>query len=119
MLTRITGLRGQERLRIEVAKRVRRAVERRGASPHTLRIAFFDDDGPRGGVAIRCALTVTPSRGPSVRVEHTARRYSAAFKGALTVLTRRLKRRAQRQRRRMRYPRSRPVASGPSIVNAH
>ena len=117
MLSKITGLRGQERLRIEVVKRMRRLLERRGASPHTVRIAFFDDDGRRGGVAIRCALTVTPSRGPSVRVEHTARTYSAAFKGALTVLTRRLKRRVQRQRRRRRYPRSRPVTREPSVVD--
>ena len=110
MLTRISGLRGRDRLRIEVEKQVRTLVERRGGSPRAVRIAFFDDDGPRGGVAIRCALTLTPSRGPSIRVEHTARTHSAAFKEALTVLTRQLKRRVQRQRYRARYPRARPAA---------
>ena len=110
MLIRISGLRGRDQLRIEVVKQIRRLLERRGVSPRAVRVAFFDDDGPRGGVAIRCALTVTPSRGPRIRVEHTARAYTTAFKKALTVLTRRLKRRAQRQRYRMRYPRSRSAA---------
>lgn len=112
MLVRIGGLRGRDRLRVEVVKQMRRFMERRAASAPAVRVAFFDDDGPRGGVAIRCAATLTPSRGSSIRVEHTARTHSAAFKGALTVLTRRVKRRVQRQRRRMRHPRPRPVARG-------
>jgi len=45
----ISGLRGRDRLRIEVVKRVRRLLERRGASARAVRVAFFDDDGPRGG----------------------------------------------------------------------
>jgi hypothetical protein len=111
MLIRISGLRGRNRLRIDVAKQMRRLLERRSASPRAVRIAFFDDDGPRGGVAIRCALTLTPARGPGIRVEHTARTYSAAFKGALTILTRQVKRRRQRQRRPMRFPRPRPASA--------
>ena len=105
MVVRITGLRGRDRLRDEVPKQVRRVLDRRGLSPRAVRVAFFDDDGPRGGVAIRCALTITPERGPSIRVEETARTYTAAFRGALVVLTRRAKRRVQRRRRRTRYPR--------------
>lgn len=110
MLTRISGLRGQARLRAEVVKQIDRLVARRGVAVRAVRVGFFDDDGPRGGVAIRCALTLTPSKGPIIRVEHTARTYSAAFDGALTILTRRLKRRVQRRRRRTRHPR--PRAAG-------
>jgi hypothetical protein len=110
MLITINGLRERDRFRVEVAEQTRRMLERRGGSPRAVRVAFFDDDGARGGVAIRCALTVTPARGPGIRVEHTARTYSAAFKGALSVLTRTMKRRVQRQRRRKRYPRPRPAA---------
>ena len=105
MLTRISGLGARDRLRVEVEQQLDRLVARRGIAPRALRVAFFDDDGPRGGVAIRCALTLTPSRGPILRVEHTARTHSDAFKGALTILARRLKRRVQRRRRRARYPR--------------
>jgi hypothetical protein len=110
MLIKINGLRGRDRLREDVVNQIRRLMERRGGSPRAVRIAFFDDDGPRGGVAIRCAATLTPSRGPVIRVESTARTYSAAFKGSLAGLKRRLKRRIQRRRRRMRYPRPRPSA---------
>ena len=112
MLTRISGLTDRHQLRADIVKQINGLVARRGAAPRAVRVAFFDDDGPRGGVAIRCALMLTPSRGPILRVEHTARTYSAAFKGALTVLTRQLKRRAQRRRRRLRYSRPRPDRIG-------
>jgi hypothetical protein len=110
MLTRISGVGARGRLRAEIVRRLERLVARRGVAPRAVRVAFFDDDGPRGGVAVRCALTLTPSKGPIIRVEHTARTYSAAFKGALTILARQLKRRVQRRRRRTRYPRPRPAA---------
>ena len=103
--SKIRGLDGQPRLRGHVATRLTRLLTRRRITPRSVRVAFHDDDGPRGGVAIRCALTLTPSRGPILRVEHTARTRSDAFKGALTILARRLKRRVQRRRRRARYPR--------------
>jgi ribosome-associated translation inhibitor RaiA len=111
MLRRISGLGGRDRLRAEVVTQIDRLEARRGAAPQAVRVAFFDDDGPRGGVAIRCALTLTPAKGPILRVEHTARAYAEAFKGALTILTRQLKRRVQRRRRRLRYPRSRPATA--------
>lgn len=100
----IRGLRGQRRLRVEVAKQLGAWLERRRVAPVSVRVAFFDDDGPRGGVAIRCALTLSSQRGPLVRVEHTARTYSAAFRGAFAILKRRLKRRVERGRRRARRP---------------
>jgi hypothetical protein len=110
MVTKISGLRGRHELRPEIVKQITGLLARRGATPHVVRVAFFDDDGPRGGVAIRCALTLRPSKGPVLRVEHMARTHPAAFKGALTILTRQLKRRVQRRRRRLRYPRPRPAA---------
>jgi ribosome-associated translation inhibitor RaiA len=104
MLTAIRGLRGQRRLRVEVVNQLSELLERRRFTPVSVRVAFFDDDGPRGGVAIRCALTVRPKRGPTIRVEHTARTHSAAFNGGLAILRRQLKRHVQRRRRRARYP---------------
>jgi len=86
MLIRISGLRGRDQVRIEVVKQIRRLLERRGVSPRAVRVAFFDDDGPRGGVAIRCALTLTPLRGPRIRVEHTAHAVSSiAIGGGVTI----------------------------------
>jgi hypothetical protein len=104
MRTVINGLRGQHRLRSEVVEQLSDLLERRRATPLFVRVAFFDDDGPRGGVAIRCALTLAPRRGPTIRVEHTERTHSAAFKGAFVILKRQQKRRVERTRRRARYP---------------
>ena len=106
----ITGLRRHRRLRDEVVRQLSSLLARRRLTPVSLRVAFFDDDGPRGGVSIRCALTVRPRRGPTIRVEHTARTYGAAFKGGFAVLKRQVKRHVQRRRRRARYP-TRPKAA--------
>jgi hypothetical protein len=53
---------------------------------------------------------VTPRRGPTIRVEHTARTYSAAFKGGFAIMRRQMKRHVQRRRRRARYPTRRTPA---------
>jgi hypothetical protein len=111
MRTVITGLRRQRRLRGEVMKQLSDFLERRRLTPVSLRVGFFDDDGPRGGPSTRCALTVTPRRAPAIRVEHTARTYAAAFGGGFAVLKRQLKRHVQRRRRRVRYP-TRPPRAG-------
>ena len=103
MFIEITGLPERDQLRIRAERLLHDVLERRRAV--AVRVAFFDDDGPRGGVAIRCALTLPPSRGPIVRVEYTARTHSAAFNGGVAILKRRLKRRAERSRRRTRFPR--------------
>ena len=110
MLTAISGLRGQRRFRSEVVKQLSALLERRRVAPVSVRVAFFDEDGPRGGVAIRCAITLTPRRGRSIRVEHTAGTHLAAFNGGFATLKRKLKRRIERRRRRARYPtRRRPM----------
>jgi hypothetical protein len=56
MLTTIRGLRGQRQLRAEVLRQLSGLLERRRVAPVSMRVAFCDDDGPRGGVATRCAL---------------------------------------------------------------
>jgi hypothetical protein len=101
MFIEITGLREADDRRSRAERLLHDVLERRRVV--AARVAFFDDDGPRGGIAIRCALTVTPLRGPTIRVEHTARTPSAAFNGGVAILKRRLKRRAERTRRRTRF----------------
>ena len=103
MFIEITGLGERDDLRIRAERLLHDVLERRRAVAG--RAAFFDDDGPRGGEAIRCALTVTPRRGAAVRVESIARTDAAAFNSAIAILKRRLKRRAERIRRRTRFAR--------------
>ena len=69
-----------------------------------VRAAFFDDDGPKGGSAIRCALTTHLPNVPIVRVEHTAEAPRPAFDGALAKLERKLLQHRGRRRDSGRRP---------------
>jgi hypothetical protein len=58
------------------------------------RVAFTDENGPRGGPAIRCALTVSVPPRRLVHVETQAVSARLALDGVLGKLERRLARRA-------------------------
>jgi ribosome-associated translation inhibitor RaiA len=75
------------------------------ASAH---VSFTDDNGPKGGPAIRCAMTLTVPRRRPVHVEAAATTPSLALSGALARLERRLRRlrglaRASRRRPKKYY----------------
>lgn len=67
-------------------------------------VAFFDDNGPKGGRAMRCALTVRLPFRPSIRVERTAETPRLAFDAAFAVLERQLERYRERDRDSKRHP---------------
>lgn len=90
--------------RERVAREFAAMVARLGVRPIAARATFFDDDGPKGGKAIRCALTTRLPRVPTVRVEHTAEAPRMAFDGALAKLERQLVQHRRRQRDRGRRP---------------
>ncbi len=91
------GLRGHPRFRMEVARRMNGILGPRQVRPLSARVTFSDEDGPRGGVAIRCGLTVRlPGRAP-IRVAHQARTYRQAFAGAFEMLKSQVKRTTQRR----------------------
>lgn len=87
-----------------VAREFGAMVARLGVRPMAARATFFDDDGPKGGKAIRCALTTRLPRVPTARVEHTAEAPGPAFDGALAKLERQLLQRRRRQRDSRRRP---------------
>jgi ribosome-associated translation inhibitor RaiA len=66
--------------------------------------AFFDDNGPKGGRAMRCALTVRLPFRPSIRVERSAVTPRLAFDAAFAVLERQLERYRERDRDSKRHP---------------
>ena len=72
---------------------------RSGARP-----SFFDDNGPKGGRAMRCALTVRLPFRPSIRVERSAVTPRLAFDAAFAVLERQLERYRERDRDNKRHP---------------
>jgi hypothetical protein len=94
---------------VGAALRTRVAAKLTGAvaalpPPVTIRATFFDDNGPKGGRAMRCALTVRRPYAPDVRVEHTAASARRAFDESLAILHREL----GEERDRVRESRRRP-----------
>jgi hypothetical protein len=67
-------------------------------------VTFFDENGPKGGPAIRCALTVRVPYRPHVRAEDTAATSRVAFDGGLAKLGRELERYRDRDRESKRRP---------------
>ena len=100
----ISGIDGKGALRTHIARRMRGALEPLTVRPISARIAFFDDNGPKGGRAIRCALTVRlPYRMP-IRREHTAETPRFAFDGGFALLERQLERYREQDRENRRHP---------------
>ena len=74
----ISGLRNPG-LRSRISGVLSAALEPVQVKPLAAKVTFFDDNGPKGGRAVRCALTVRVPYRPTVRVEHTAETPRLAF----------------------------------------
>jgi len=73
-------------LRGRVAQQLCAALGRLAAEPVTALATFFDENGPKGGIALRCALTVRLPYRPPIRVEETAINARLAFDGCFAKL---------------------------------
>jgi ribosome-associated translation inhibitor RaiA len=93
-------------------------LDRLGVRPISGRASFFDDNGPKGGRAMRCALTVRLPFRPSVRVERTAVTARLALDAAFGVLERRLERYRERDRDSKRHPKKYFAASRTQAAEA-
>jgi ribosome-associated translation inhibitor RaiA len=100
----ISGLRGAAALRARIEERMTAALEPIKLKPVSAQVAFFDDNGPKGGRAIRCAFTVRLPHRPALRLEHTAETPRLAFDGGFTALERLLDRYRERDRESRRHP---------------
>ncbi len=105
----IKGIRDSA-LRTLVSNRVSRALKPLQVKPLAAQVTFFDDNGPKGGRAVRCALTVRVPYRPTVRVEHTAETPRLAFDASFKSLERQLERYRERDRESRRYPKKYYVA---------
>jgi ribosome-associated translation inhibitor RaiA len=79
-------------------------------APPSARINFTDENGPKGGVGVRCAITVPVPRRAPVHVEHVAEMHGTAFDGALDTLEHRLAQGRRREREAGRRPKKYYVA---------
>jgi ribosome-associated translation inhibitor RaiA len=110
MTIEIRGIERDAALRARVSRLLGATLEPLRVKPVAARATFFDDNGPKGGPAIRCALTVRVPYRPTVRVEHTAETPRLAFDGAIPTLERQLERYRERDRDRRRHPKKYFVA---------
>lgn len=101
---RITGIEHDAPLKARIDKLMMRRVKRAAHRPVRSVVAFFDDNGPKGGPAMRCALTVIVPRGPAIRVEHRAEDFDLAFRTAFSALERQVERYTDRERQDKRHP---------------
>jgi ribosome-associated translation inhibitor RaiA len=105
-----SGIAQDAALRARVAKRVDATLATLKVKPVAVQVTFFDDNGPKGGLAIRCALTVRVPYRSALRVEKTAQTRRVAFDGAVKALERRLERYRERDRDSRRHPKKYFVA---------
>ena len=92
------------RLRARIEKQLGRELSRIEASPVEALVTFVDENGPKGGRAISCALTVRVPRRPALRVEDVADNARLAFDGSFAGLQRRLVAYREQRLERTRHP---------------
>ncbi len=102
MTINIRGIPNDLALRSRVASEMSAALLR--VKPVAAQVAFFDENGPKGGVSIRCALTVRLPRWPTLRVEQVGETARLAFDGGLAMLKRQIERHSERARDQRRRP---------------
>lgn len=110
MVIEIHGIGRNRLLQAHVRRQMSAALARLHVTPVSAQVLFLDENGPKGGIDIRCALTVRLPRHPSVRVEHMAQTPRRAFDEAFTVLERQLGRDIERARESRRRPKKYYVA---------
>src|SRR5262249_23982741 len=105
MTIAIRGIRQDSQLTARAAARLEAALASLHVAPISARVTFFDDNGPRGGLGMRCAISVgVPYRPPLPRVDRVAPTSRLAFDGAFASLERQLERYRQRNRDIKRRP---------------
>lgn len=81
-----------------------RILNTHGIDTARVTVAFTDENGPKGGRAMRCAIGVTLPRRAPIRAEHTAVTARLALDGALDTFERDLARLIERRRDAARRP---------------
>jgi ribosome-associated translation inhibitor RaiA len=110
MVIDILGVEKDRALRSRAAKVVGAALEQIKLAPIRAKVTFFDDNGPKGGLGMRCAVDVRLPYRPAIRVEQVAETSRLAFDGACAALERQLERYRERARDSQRHPKKYFVA---------
>lgn len=104
MAIEIRGIATDSALRRRATQRLTAELARLAVQPVTAQVVFTDENGPKGGRAMRCAVTVRIPRRAAIHVEHLADTPRSAFDHTMAALERELERHRERQRESKRYP---------------
>lgn len=86
------------------ARRLRQTLARLAVAPLSVRMVLVDENGPKGGRAMRCTMTIALPRRPPLHVEHVAETVPLAFAGAIDTLERSLEKDLRKGRESARRP---------------
>lgn len=106
----IEGTSRSPSLRGIVETRLEGLARRHRVKPISVRVGFVDENGPKGGVDIRCALSLDLPRRPTLHVNEFGINRRAAFDAAFDALERRMAREVEQGRERRRRPKKYYVA---------
>jgi ribosome-associated translation inhibitor RaiA len=110
MTIEIRGRAVSLRLQADVSRTLTDILKPLTVKPVAARATFFDDNGPKGGPAVRCALTIRLPYRPHLRAEATGVTARLAFDASLARLHRELERYRERDRDNKRRPKKYYVA---------
>jgi putative sigma-54 modulation protein len=97
-------------LRGLVESKVNELLRRGRLRPTVTRVAFSDENGPKGGVDVRCVITIDLPRRPALHASDVAESARLAFDRAIEALGREVIRDRQRRRDTARRPKKYFVA---------
>lgn len=96
--------------RLGIARRLHDVLAPLGRGVRRCRVAFADDNGPKGGVAVRCSIDVRVARWSPIHVEARAVSAGRALLEAMDRLRRRVERARTGGREAGRHPKKYFVA---------
>jgi len=122
----IEGLGDDRALRTLISGKVTNTLARLQVAATTVRVQFSDENGTKGGVDMRCSLTIAVPHRPELHAEATAADTRLAFEQAFAALERQIERDRERGRVERRHPKKyylakrllEPEASPESIPDA-
>jgi len=100
----IEGLGDDRALRTLVNGKVAASLARLHVPATTARVQFADENGPKGGPAARCSVTVDLPRRPELHADVAADSPRLAFEQAFAMLERQIERDRARRREERRRP---------------
>jgi len=98
------GIALDDSLRPFILEKMTAATTRGRLRPTAARVGFTDENGPKGGVGTRCALTVEIPRRPPAHANGLGETPRLAFDAAYAALEHELTRERQRRRDASRRP---------------